>query len=162
MADEKIFTIPLRDAWNTPRTRRAKAAITIVRAYLERHMKSEVVKIGASINKAVWARGIQKPARRVKVHVLKQDGIVFAELVGTELKLPTAAEAKKKAEKRVEKEKRIKEERKERKKMTMEKEIKEEKAAAERSREEVKEERAAGEAGPASAARAAATKPDQE
>jgi large subunit ribosomal protein L31e len=142
MADEKIFTIPLRDAWDTPRTRRSKAAITIVRAFLKRHMKSEDVKIGASINEAVWARGIQKPARRVKVHVLKQDGTVFAELVGVEIKPPTAAEAKKKEEKKAEKEKRIKEERKERKKLTMEKEIKEEKAAAERAREEIKEEKA--------------------
>jgi len=128
---ERIYVVPLRYAWKTPRTRRAKAAATIVRSFLEKHMKvddEKKVKIGTSINHLLWTRGIQKPPRRVRIHVLKQDGIVYSELIGVDIKTPTASDLKKKADKRAEKEKRIKEDRKERKKMTPEKEAQEEKA----------------------------------
>ncbi len=137
--DERIYVVPLRDAWRTPRTRRAKAAATIVRAYLERHMKSDSVKIGTSINDLLWTRGIQKPPRRVRIHVLKQDGTVYSELVGVDIKPPTAADLKKRKEKKAEKEKRIKEERKERRKMTPEKEAQEEKSQSKREEEEKEE-----------------------
>ena len=140
MADEKVFTIPLRDAFLAPRTSRAKKASTIVRQFLERHMKSEDVKIGESLNKQIWSRGIQKPPRRVKVHVVKnEEGTVFAELVGKDIKTPSKEELKKKKEKMAEKEKKVKEARKERKQTTMEKEIQDEKQSAERTREEIKE-----------------------
>ena len=139
--DEKIFTIPLREVFEKSRRRRAKLAVNVVRSFLERHMKSETVKIGASINKAVWARGIRKPPRKVKVHTLKTEAGVYAELVGADIKPPTEAEMKKKTEKLVEKEKKVKEARKERKKMTLEQEVQKEKAEAEKPREEIKAEK---------------------
>ncbi len=139
--EEKIFTIPLRDVFEKPRTKRAKLAVNFVRNFLKRHMKSENVKIGASINKVVWSRGIQKPPRRVKVHALKTEAGIYVELVGVDIKPPTEAEIKKKAEKLAEKEKKLKEARKERKKMTLEKEVQEEKKEAERTREEIKAEK---------------------
>lgn len=139
--DEKIFTIPLREVFIKSRRRRAKLAVNVVRSFLERHMKAETVKIGTSINKSIWARGIQKPPRKVKIHALKTDAGVYAELVGADIKPPTEADIKKKAEKLTEKEKKVKEARKERKKMTLEKEIQEEKKEAEKPREEIKAEK---------------------
>lgn len=126
MPEEKIFTIPLRKAFRTARTRRAKKAISVIREFLERHMKGEV-KIGKSINESVWARGIQKPPRRVRIHATKEENIVYAEMVGIEIKKPTPEEIKKKEEKEKKKEEKIKKEREERKKKTLEEEIKEEK-----------------------------------
>ncbi len=139
--DEKIFTIPLREVFIKSRRRRAKLAVNVVRTFLKKHMKSEEVKIGVSINKSIWAKGIQKPPRKVKIHALKTDAVVYAELVGADIKPPTEAELKKKAEKLTEKEKKVKEARKERKKMTLEKEVQEEKKEAEKSREEIKAEK---------------------
>ena len=133
---EKVFTIPLRDAFNTQRTRRARKSIALVREFLEKHMKVEKKKIrlGASINTAIWARGMQKPPRKLKVHATKnEEGIVFAEIVGVELKTPTKEELKKKAEKIAEKKKKLKEERKERKQKPVEEEAKEEKAEKEKA-----------------------------
>ncbi|MFQ6010242.1 MAG: 50S ribosomal protein L31e [Candidatus Aenigmatarchaeota archaeon] len=147
MAEEKLFTIPLRSAFLKGRKRRAKNATTIVRKFLQKHMKSDAVKIGSSINHAVWARGIQKPPRRVRVHAIKEENIVYAELVGTEIKPPAKEEVKKKKEKKKEKKEKIREERKERKKKTLEEEIKEEKEASkgikkeEKPKEEAKEEK---------------------
>lgn len=127
--DEHVFTIPLRKAFRTERTRMGKKAMLIIREFLGRHMKGEA-KIGTSINESVWARGIQKPPRRVRVHATKQGDIVYAELVGVEIKELTAEELKKKEEKEKAKEEKIKKERKERKKKTLEEEIKEEKEAS--------------------------------
>ncbi len=138
--DERIFTIPLRKAFRTERTRMGNKAMLIVREFLERHMKGEV-KIGSSINESVWARGIQKPPRRLRVHATKEGSTVYAELVGVELKKPTAEEAKKKEEKEKAKDEKIKKERKERKGKTLQEEIKEEKEASkERSPAEEKKE----------------------
>lgn len=102
---ERVYTIPLRKALRAPRTRRAKKAIKLVREFLERHMKGEV-KIGKSINESVWARGIQKPPGRIKVKAVKKDGVIYAELLGTEIKLPEKkAEKKEKTEEKPEAEK---------------------------------------------------------
>lgn len=131
--EERVFTIPLRKAFVTEQTNRGWKAIDIIRAFLERHMKGDV-KIGKSINESVWARGIRKPPRRVRVHAVKEkindEALVFAELVGTEIKKPSIEEIKKKEEKEKEKEKKIKEERKERKGKTEAEKIKEEKEAS--------------------------------
>lgn len=126
MAEEKIFTIPLRKAFDTERTHRSRKAIDLVREFLERHMKAEDIVIGKSINEEVWKRGIQKPPRRIRIHTLKADGRVYAEIIGIDIKTPSKEEVKRKVEKEKEKENRIKEERKERKKKTIQEELEEE------------------------------------
>ncbi|MEM5814302.1 MAG: 50S ribosomal protein L31e [Candidatus Aenigmatarchaeota archaeon] len=134
--EEKIFTIPFRKIYECHRMLRAKRAAHFVRAFLVRHMKvdEDKVRIGKGINEAIWARGIQKPPRKIKVHVLKnEEGTVFAELVGVEIKTPTKEELKKKAEKLAEKEKKRREGRKERKEKPVEEEAKEERAEKEKA-----------------------------
>ena len=122
MADEKIFTIPLREAYDKPRTTRAKIAVNIVKDFLIRHMKSKNIKLGKSINENIWKRGIQKPPRRIRIHAVKEEDIVYSELLGVDIKTPSKEEVKKKEEKK----EKIKEDRKERKKKTIQEEIEEE------------------------------------
>ena len=69
---EKLYTIPLRAAFDAPRTKRAKKAVRIVQGFLMRHTKVEDVKIDSSVNEAIWERGIQKPPRKIKVKVTKE------------------------------------------------------------------------------------------
>jgi len=126
LENEKIFTVPFRKAYDSERTKRAKKATALLREFLQRHMKSEEVKIGDSLNKAVWARGIQKPPHKIRIHAVLKDGAVYAELLGAEIKTPTAEAAKKRQEKAAEKEKKIKERRKEMKKMTVQQELEKE------------------------------------
>ena len=143
--DERVFTIPLRKAFVTEQTNRGWKAMDITRAFLERHMDG-TAKIGKSINESVWARGIRKPPRRIRVHAIREkiddENVIFAELVGTEIMKPTAEEIKKKEQKEKGKEKKIKEERKERKSKSEAEKIKEEKeASVARETVEVKAER---------------------
>jgi large subunit ribosomal protein L31e len=76
---ERIYTIPLRNVKKVPRTIRAPRAIREVRNFLKKHMKTEEVKVDASINEKVWERGIQKIPSKIKVKATKDaDGIVEA------------------------------------------------------------------------------------
>ena len=83
MADSKLFygtrhyTVPLRAAWACQRTKRAKRAIETLKKFVARHMKvqeDEEIWIDQSVNEVIWARGIQKPPRRVHVIVDRVDG----------------------------------------------------------------------------------------
>ncbi|OYT43603.1 MAG: 50S ribosomal protein L31e [Candidatus Aenigmarchaeota archaeon ex4484_56] len=80
MSEEKIYIIPLRKAKRKPRSRRANAAIKIIREYLQRHTKTENIKIENNVNEYVWERGMHKIPRKVKVKTLKKKDGVYAEL----------------------------------------------------------------------------------
>ena len=72
VVEEKIYTIPLRHVWTvTPRGMRAPRAARDVKAYVARHMKAEDVALSNEINSQVWARGINKPPRRITVRAVK-------------------------------------------------------------------------------------------
>ncbi|MCS3901931.1 50S ribosomal protein L31e [Methanococcus voltae] len=82
MENERIYTIPLRDVTNkVPTTKRAPRAIKKIREYLQKHMKSDNVKLDNSINEKVWERSLNKIPARVRVKAVKQDDVVIATLV---------------------------------------------------------------------------------
>ena len=68
---EKTYTINLRDVWNVPRNKRSPKAIKVLKEYMKRHMKAENVIISNEVNEQIWARGIQKPPRKLKVRAVK-------------------------------------------------------------------------------------------
>jgi large subunit ribosomal protein L31e len=141
--EEKIFTIPLRKVFRAPRTKRAEKAIRLIREFLQRHMKCENVKLGKSINESVWARGIQKPPRKIRVHAKKEGDIVYAEILGIDIVIPKKKEVEKVEERKAkEKEETEKEEEK-----PKEEEKEEEKVIEEKEKEikEVEEEPKKGE-----------------
>ncbi|NOZ76598.1 MAG: 50S ribosomal protein L31e [Euryarchaeota archaeon] len=70
---ERIYTIPLRDVKNAPRTKRAKHAVAYIRRFVQKHMKNENVKIDGSLNEKVWERGIRSLPARIKVKAETQD-----------------------------------------------------------------------------------------
>ncbi len=61
---ERIYTVPLGRAWAGDRRRRAARAVRLLREFIKRHMKAEVVIIGNDVNEEIWRRGIEKPPRR--------------------------------------------------------------------------------------------------
>ncbi len=72
--DERIYTVPLRRAyWTGSRLRRANRAVRILRKFVERHMKPEEIVIQKEVNERIWSRGIQKPPRRVRIRVTKNE-----------------------------------------------------------------------------------------
>jgi len=84
---ERVYTIPLRKAYRAPKTKRANKAIRYVRSFLQRHMKTDAVLIGQSINEIVWKNSMANPPRKIKIHVEKDnEGIVRAEMFGVPIK----------------------------------------------------------------------------
>ena len=79
--DERIYIIPLAKARQGPRNKRAKKAIRYLREFMERHFKPESLIISQEVNEAIWARGIQKPPRKIKIRATKNiDGLVVCYL----------------------------------------------------------------------------------
>lgn len=150
MVEEKVFNIPLRETHEKQRRRRASNAIKIIRDFLIKNTKTKSIKIGKSINDAIWKGGIQNPPRKIRIHTIKEEDVIYTELLGVEIKTPSKEEMKKKEEKKKGKKEKIKEERKERKKKTIQDEIQEEvkgkteelpkEDKKEESKEEMKEE----------------------
>ena len=126
MAEEKVFNIPLKTAFDRQRRKRASNAIKIVREFLVRNMKAGDVKIGNSINASIWEErhpGYPEAGQDTRSERGRH------RLCGASQhrnKNPVQGSLKKKEDKKKEKEAKIKEERKERKKKTIQDEIKEE------------------------------------
>ncbi len=79
--DERIYVIPLAKARHGPRNKRAKKAIRYLREFMDRHFKPESLVISQEVNEAIWARGIQKPPRKIKIRATKNiDGLVVCYL----------------------------------------------------------------------------------
>ena len=141
---ERTYVIPLRmETLKAPAYRKAKKAITAVKQFIAKHMKSSDIKLGKYLNLHIWKDGIKNPPNKVKIIATKNDkGTVFVELVGAPKPQPKAEEPKKpaKKEEKIIKEAEFKESPGE--KLEEEaKEIKEEKAEAAKQieKEEIKE-----------------------
>jgi len=77
VAEVKELTIPLRAAWNVPRTNRAKRAMAEVKLHVAQHMKKtegEDIWIDESVNHAIWSRGMQHPPRKITVVCTREEG----------------------------------------------------------------------------------------
>ncbi|RLE42824.1 hypothetical protein DRJ48_02660 [Candidatus Woesearchaeota archaeon] len=81
---ERTYNVPLRREFQkVPRYKRAKRAVTALREFISKHMKSDKVKLGEYVNREIWKRGIKNPPHHVKVTAVKdEEGVVTVELVG--------------------------------------------------------------------------------
>jgi large subunit ribosomal protein L31e len=71
IVEERVYTIPFRKVWATPRGKRTPRASRMLRDFVRRHMKSEDIRISNEVNEELWARGIRKPPREIKVRLVK-------------------------------------------------------------------------------------------
>src|SRR3990167_532785 len=78
---ERVYNVPLRKEYQkSPRWRRTKKATIALREFLQKHMKSENVKISREVNEKMWQHGIRNPPHHIKVNVTKdKDGVVRSE-----------------------------------------------------------------------------------
>lgn len=84
MAEEKIIILNLRkDSLKTPKWRRGKDIISILRRKVGKISRSEKVKIDPKINEKFWSRGPKNPEKKLKIKIRKNDdGSVNCELAG--------------------------------------------------------------------------------
>jgi len=71
VVEERVYTIPFRKVWSTPRGKRTPRASRMLRDFVRRHMKTENVEISNQVNEELWARSIRKPPRQIKVRLVK-------------------------------------------------------------------------------------------
>jgi large subunit ribosomal protein L31e len=83
--EERIYTVPLRRAWNMPANKRAPKSMRIIKAFVQKHMKVGVetseedeeeggrVIIKNEVNQKIWSQGIEKPPRKVRIRVAKDE-----------------------------------------------------------------------------------------
>lgn len=97
--DKRIDTIPLRDAWNSSRKKRANRAVKVIKAYVMKHTKSKIVKISKSMNEEIWTDSSMNPPRKVKAQIFtdKDSEVSWVELVGVDFVKPITKEEKVKA-----------------------------------------------------------------
>jgi large subunit ribosomal protein L31e len=97
---ERIYVVPLRRAYETPRTKRSRKAVKILRSFISRHMKAEEMDVAISegVNSLIWKRGIQKPPRKIKVRAVKNGEKVVVSLLDEKVKAGEAKEPKPKKE----------------------------------------------------------------
>jgi len=83
IVEERVYTVPLGKAWIMPPRKRSPRAMRMVRAFVTKHMKLEAEKgeeeeeeprklvISNEVNEKVWARGVEKPPRKIRVRAAK-------------------------------------------------------------------------------------------
>jgi large subunit ribosomal protein L31e len=84
--EERIYTIPLGKAWVRPPKKRAPRAMRIIKDFVTKHMKMDMraeeeeeekempqLLITNDVNEKVWSRSIEKPPRKIRVRVAKDN-----------------------------------------------------------------------------------------
>jgi large subunit ribosomal protein L31e len=71
--EERVITVPLREAHAQAKHERADKAMALVRSHLARHFSVDEaeVRLDPSINEAVWARGRSSPPRKLRVRAAR-------------------------------------------------------------------------------------------
>jgi len=71
--EERVVTIPLRDAKAEPNHKKADKAMVLIRDHLAKHFSVEesAVRIDPSINETTWARGRSNPPSKLRVRAAR-------------------------------------------------------------------------------------------
>ncbi|MFP4656455.1 MAG: 50S ribosomal protein L31e [Candidatus Woesearchaeota archaeon] len=79
---EREYNVPLRREFlKAPRYKRTNRAVSALKTFISRHMKSDDVSLGKHLNNKLWENGIKNPPGKVAIKVTKDDsGKVMAEL----------------------------------------------------------------------------------
>lgn len=79
---KRDYVVPIRKyILNYPRWKRTPRAVRVLKGFIKRHMKTEVVKIDPALNELLWKRGAKHPPPKIKVTAIKfEDGSVLVTL----------------------------------------------------------------------------------
>jgi len=70
---ERVYTINLGKVLLSQSQHRAVRAINMIREFARHHMKVEEIKIEEELAHQIWARGIRRPPRKIRVRMSKTD-----------------------------------------------------------------------------------------
>jgi large subunit ribosomal protein L31e len=71
--EERVITVPLRDAKAEAKHKRADKAMSIIRGHLAQHfsVEEDAVRLDPSINETIWSRGRKKPPSKLRVRAAR-------------------------------------------------------------------------------------------
>jgi|GEM_PF-2704217 large subunit ribosomal protein L31e len=74
--EERLYNVPLRVAYNVPRTIRAERAVRALIQFIKRHTKAKYVYVSEQVNQILWNGSMSKPPKHVRVLVVmtEEDG----------------------------------------------------------------------------------------
>ncbi len=76
---ERAFNVPLSKAYEKPKYKRSDRAVKLLRQFIEKHMKADVVKISPEVNETIRHSG--SPLKKVSVIASKdKEGLALVEL----------------------------------------------------------------------------------
>ena len=82
IVEERIYTIPLKKAWSSPKRRRTPRALRVLKDFIHKHMKPEVLLISTEVNEFLWCKGIEGSPRRIRIKAVRDtDNVVTVYLV---------------------------------------------------------------------------------
>lgn len=71
---KREYVVPLRRKSRfAPKWRRSKKAVSVLREFIQKHMKTEHVIVGEELNEFLWARGARHPPGKVSVIALRKE-----------------------------------------------------------------------------------------
>lgn len=102
--DKAEYVIPLRQAFNTPRTRRADKAIFLIREFVKKHTRAaeKDIAISNEVNQLVWKQSRTNIPRKIDAVLKRDNKRIFVFLKGgkeMDLKTVKAEEPKDKKKK---------------------------------------------------------------
>ncbi len=93
---ERVYTINLGKVKLSQSQHRAVRAINMIREFARHHMKVEEIKIEEELAHQIWARGIRRPPRKIRVRMSKTDeGFILVSQYDEEESKTTEKETKK-------------------------------------------------------------------
>jgi large subunit ribosomal protein L31e len=71
--EERVVTVPLREAKREPSNQRADRAMSLIRDHLAQHfnVEPEQVRLEPAINEAIWERGRSNPPSKFRVRAAR-------------------------------------------------------------------------------------------
>ncbi|SNZ11802.1 large subunit ribosomal protein L31e [Natronoarchaeum philippinense] len=71
--EERVMTVPLRDAKAAPNHERADKAMKLLREHLAKHfsVEGEQVRLDPSINEALWSQSRKNPPSKLRVRAAR-------------------------------------------------------------------------------------------
>jgi len=83
--EERIYTVPFSKVIygrRIPRSKRTPRAMKHLREFVKRHLRCEDVRIDSLVNEHMWARGIQKPPKKIRIRVVKTEEDIVTVFLG--------------------------------------------------------------------------------
>jgi len=73
--EERVVTVPLRDADAEANHKKADKAMSLIREHLAKHfaVDEDTVRLDPSINEAIWERGRSNPPSKLRVRAARFD-----------------------------------------------------------------------------------------